>query len=51
MINDYKEIGSYFLDADLSILGEDREVYESYAARIRQEYKHVPNEVYLVKRP
>jgi hypothetical protein len=27
MIKEYKEIGAYFLDADLSILGENPEIY------------------------
>ena len=35
VIEDYKEIGAHFLDADLSILGESPNIYKSYAARIR----------------
>jgi hypothetical protein len=39
-----------FLDFDMSILGQPREVYMEYAGMIRQEYVHVPRHVYLVKR-
>jgi len=51
MILDYQELAAYFLDSDLSILGEDLPIYKSYAARIRQEYRHVPDPSYLVGRP
>lgn len=39
-----------FLDFDMSILGQPREVYMEYAGMIRQEYLHVPRDVYLIKR-
>lgn len=35
------EDGRYLQDIDLAILGEKREVYDGYAARIRKEYSHV----------
>lgn len=38
------------LDADLSILGADPAVYTQYAQAIRQEYAHIPEEVYRVGR-
>ena len=34
------------LDADLAILGAETAVYDRYAAAIRQEYAHVPEEAY-----
>lgn len=48
VITDYTDISNHFLDADLSILGEPLPIYKSYAARIRQEYSHVPHDVYIV---
>lgn len=39
-----------FLDFDMSILGQPREVYLEYAGMIRQEYIHVARHVYLIKR-
>ncbi|MGB1240979.1 MAG: hypothetical protein ACPG49_00555 [Chitinophagales bacterium] len=36
----------YFLDADLAILGANREKYDAYAKAIRQEYRHVPSILY-----
>ena len=39
-----------FLDFDMSILGQPREMYMEYAGMIRQEYIHVPRDVYLIKR-
>lgn len=38
------------LDVDLSILGADAERFQEYAAAIRKEYAHVPDEVYVPKR-
>lgn len=32
-----------FLDADLAILGSDRERYDEYVGQVRQEYAHVPD--------
>jgi len=40
----------YFIDADMSILGQDRAIYSNYASAIRQEYCHVPHELYCEKR-
>ncbi|MCS4239058.1 putative metal-dependent HD superfamily phosphohydrolase [Myroides gitamensis] len=37
---------NYFLDADLSILGEDWEQYKSYYQNIRKEYAIYPDGVY-----
>ncbi|TFJ87371.1 hypothetical protein NSK_001703 [Nannochloropsis salina CCMP1776] len=39
-----------FLDIDMSILGQPREIYMRYAGAIRAEYKHVPRSLYLEKR-
>lgn len=39
-----------FLDADMSVLGKDREAYDVYASMIRKEYIHVPHDVYCEKR-
>lgn len=36
-----------FLDADLSILGENEDYYKLYADLIRQEYKIYPDEIYI----
>ena len=38
-----KERVGLFLDMDLSILGEQKEVYEDYCQRVRLEYAHVPD--------
>jgi len=35
-----------FLDLDLSILGASWPSYQQYAAQIRQEYQHVPSQLY-----
>jgi predicted metal-dependent HD superfamily phosphohydrolase len=32
-----------FNDADMSILGLDRETYTNYVKNIRLEYRHIPN--------
>ena len=37
---------SYFLDADLAILGADWKKYETYYKAIRQEYRQIPNILY-----
>ena len=39
-----------FLDLDLSILGRERNEYSSYAAKIREEYKHVEENAFNVGR-
>lgn len=41
---------AYFLDMDLSILGQDTAVYQQYANAIRQEYHHVKNDDYKISR-
>lgn len=40
----------FFLDADLVILGSSPERYRRYAADIRREYAHVPEEHYIPAR-
>lgn len=37
---------NYFLDADLSILGQDLEVYTTYFQNVRKEYSIYPNFLY-----
>jgi predicted metal-dependent HD superfamily phosphohydrolase len=37
----------FFLDADLAILGSPPERYREYARDIREEYRHVPPELYV----
>lgn len=39
-------LGALLVSIDLSILGADRPRYEAYAAAIRREYAHVPDEAY-----
>ena len=41
---------SLIRDIDLSILGADALAYERYATRIRQEYRHVPDDAYAAGR-
>jgi predicted metal-dependent HD superfamily phosphohydrolase len=36
-----------FTDADLAILGAEQEVYQNYAAAIRQEYSVFPDPIYI----
>jgi predicted metal-dependent HD superfamily phosphohydrolase len=38
---------SYFLDADLSILGADWDTYYQYLLNIREEYQMYPDELYI----
>jgi len=38
------------LGVDLSILGQDADIYDGYAAAIRQEYQHMPEPEYKTKR-
>ncbi len=40
----------YFLDIDLSILGEPSEIFKSYDELIRKEYEWVPEDIYNFKR-
>lgn len=35
-----------FLDADMAVLGAEPETYDRYAANIREEYGHVPDDLY-----
>ena len=39
-----------FLDADLSILGTDRERYDEYVRQVRKEYAHVPDDAFRTGR-
>ena len=47
----YKDLSSYFLDADLSILCASDAVYDDYAERIFLEYEFVGRQTYCEKRP
>lgn len=40
---DLPESALAFLDADLAILGSERESYDEYVRQVRQEYAHVPD--------
>ncbi len=42
--------GLAFLDADLAVLGAPPVHYDAYAAAIRQEYRHVPDEAFRTGR-
>jgi predicted metal-dependent HD superfamily phosphohydrolase len=42
--------GQIMLDADLAVLGADREAYDRYAAAIRREYAWVPDVDYRAER-
>lgn len=37
-------------DADLAVLGGDRDTYEAYARAVREEYRHVPDELFRTGR-
>ncbi len=37
---------NFFTDADLSILGQDRDVYEEYCRQVRREYSIYPDLIY-----
>jgi len=39
-----------FLDLDMAVLGKDARAYQVYASLIRNEYRHVPQDVYCEKR-
>ncbi len=39
-------LGALMVSIDLSILGADPEVYDAYARAIREEYGHVPEDIY-----
>ncbi|KAL4235559.1 hypothetical protein ACF0H5_003955 [Mactra antiquata] len=40
----------YFLDMDMSILGVNEDDYKVYADRIRQEYIHIPEDIFKHRR-
>jgi predicted metal-dependent HD superfamily phosphohydrolase len=42
--------GALLCDADLAILAEDPERYAAYAAAIREEYAHVPDDAFRIGR-
>jgi len=46
IILDKNEDNAYLLDFDLSILGTDWKIYETYTKQIRKEYKIYPNFIY-----
>ncbi len=48
--DDLPEAGREFLDADLAILGSDRERYDEYVRQVRQEYAHVPDPAFRAGR-
>ncbi len=39
-----------FLDADLAILGSEREPYDEYVRQVRAEYAHVPDDAFRIGR-
>ena len=47
---DLPEHALAFLDADLAILGSDRERYDEYVRQVRQEYAHVPDAAFRAGR-
>lgn len=47
---DLPESGLAFLDADLAILGSDRPRYDEYVRQVRQEYAHVPDDLFRTGR-
>jgi predicted metal-dependent HD superfamily phosphohydrolase len=42
--------GAVLCDADLAVLGRDRDGYAAYANAVRQEYAHVPDELFRAGR-
>lgn len=46
LITKQKQDAAYFLDMDLSILGQAQQHYQNYANAIRQEYQHVIDSLY-----
>lgn len=42
--------GAVLCDADLAVLGRDRDGYAAYANAVRQEYGHVPDELFRAGR-
>jgi predicted metal-dependent HD superfamily phosphohydrolase len=49
LVNDTADT-DFFTDADLSILGQNEQVYRTYADQIRQEYSIYPDAVYIAGR-
>lgn len=47
---DLPESALAFLDADLAILGSERDRYDEYVRQIRQEYAHVPDDAFRAGR-
>jgi predicted metal-dependent HD superfamily phosphohydrolase len=43
--------GAALVDADLSILGADERTYDAYAAAVRAEHAHVPDDLWRAGRP
>lgn len=41
---------AYFLDFDLSILGQEPELYQTYQQHIRQEFRFIPDVIFRAKR-
>lgn len=42
--------GAVLCDADLAVLGGDPDLYATYAAAVRKEYEHVPDEEFRIGR-
>jgi predicted metal-dependent HD superfamily phosphohydrolase len=45
-VADGDRLGALLVSIDLSILGADRAAYEAYAAGVRHEYRHVPEDAF-----